>query len=122
MPFKSELQSKACFATDGFDGKVDCKKWAKKTNYRNLPKKKMSFKEFIDYEPGVWELFAKIRAGDHSLIEPFKARFAKAHVYDQKRASMFVDAMRERIQRGATTDDWEELERELRHLMNSDIK
>lgn len=40
MPFKSKNQSKACFATNGFDGKVDCKEWIKKTkNYKKLPKK-----------------------------------------------------------------------------------
>jgi hypothetical protein len=40
MPFKSLQQSKACFATGGFGGKVDCKEWADKTNYKSLPKKK----------------------------------------------------------------------------------
>ena len=40
MPFKSKQQSKACFATQGFGGKVDCKEYAKKTNYKKLPKKK----------------------------------------------------------------------------------
>ena len=40
MPFKSKNQSKSCFATNGFNGKVDCKKWMKKTkNYKNLPEK-----------------------------------------------------------------------------------
>jgi len=46
MPFKSHNQSAACFATDGFGGKVDCKKWARKTKYKGLPKKK-SFKEWL---------------------------------------------------------------------------
>lgn len=40
MPFKSEQQSKACFSTHGFGGKVDCKEWSSKTNYNTLPKKK----------------------------------------------------------------------------------
>lgn len=40
MTFKSKQQSKACFATGGFNGKVDCKEWGKKTNYKRLPKKK----------------------------------------------------------------------------------
>lgn len=31
MPFKSQKQMKACFATSGFGGKVDCDKWAKIT-------------------------------------------------------------------------------------------
>lgn len=31
MPFKSQKQMKACFATKGFSGKVDCEEWAKKT-------------------------------------------------------------------------------------------
>lgn len=37
MTFLSKKQSKACFATNGFGGKVDCKEWAKKTNYKKLP-------------------------------------------------------------------------------------
>lgn len=40
MPFKSKQQSKACFATGGFGGKVDCGEWAHKTNYKKLPEKK----------------------------------------------------------------------------------
>ena len=39
MPFKSKAQSKACFASGGFDGSVDCMKWAKQTHYKDLPKK-----------------------------------------------------------------------------------
>lgn len=38
-PFKSESQQKACYATHGFGGKVDCKKWSKMTNQKSLPKK-----------------------------------------------------------------------------------
>ena len=37
MPFTSKKQEKKCFATDGFGGKVDCKKWAKMTNQKSLP-------------------------------------------------------------------------------------
>lgn len=39
MPFKSKNQSNACFATKGFGGKVDCREFAKSTNYKKLPKK-----------------------------------------------------------------------------------
>jgi len=39
MPFRSKSQSKACFASGGFDGAVDCMKWAKKTHYGKLPTK-----------------------------------------------------------------------------------
>lgn len=31
---------KACFATKGFHGKIDCDEWAKDTNYKSLPSKK----------------------------------------------------------------------------------
>lgn len=37
MPFKSKKQSAACFASGGFGGKVNCKEYAKKTNYSKLP-------------------------------------------------------------------------------------
>lgn len=49
MPFESKKQSKACFATKGWGGKVDCKKWAKKTDYS-----KLSFKEFVEMSPPGW--------------------------------------------------------------------
>jgi len=39
MPFKSKQQSKACYATGGFGGKVNCKEYSSKTNYKKLPKK-----------------------------------------------------------------------------------
>lgn len=45
MPFKSSQQSKACFASKGFGGKVDCKEWADKTNYKKIPKKVTSKKK-----------------------------------------------------------------------------
>lgn len=44
MPFKSKSQMKACFATHGFGGKVNCKKWAGKTNFSKLPEKKINNK------------------------------------------------------------------------------
>lgn len=50
MPFKSKQQSKACFATDGFGGKVDCEKWAKKTDYKKLPKRKSKMKSFKEWQ------------------------------------------------------------------------
>jgi len=39
MPFKSKAQSKACFASGGFNGAVNCMKWAKSTHYKKLPSK-----------------------------------------------------------------------------------
>lgn len=39
MPFKSKSQQKMCYATNGFGGKVDCKKWSKMTNQKNIPYK-----------------------------------------------------------------------------------
>ncbi|MHA2043236.1 MAG: hypothetical protein ACW99G_00495 [Candidatus Thorarchaeota archaeon] len=47
MPFKSDQQRKACFATDGFGGKVDCKAWAEKSKGKKLPHKVKSFKEWL---------------------------------------------------------------------------
>jgi hypothetical protein len=38
MPFKSSRQQKACYASSGFGGKVDCKKWSSETNQKKLPK------------------------------------------------------------------------------------
>jgi hypothetical protein len=38
-PFKSSAQMKACFATKGFGGKINCKKWAKMTDKKSLPEK-----------------------------------------------------------------------------------
>ena len=39
MPFVSKKQQKACYASNGFGGKVDCKKWSKVTNQKSLPTK-----------------------------------------------------------------------------------
>lgn len=49
MPFKSKDQSAACFASGGFDGKVDCEEWADKTDYKRLPKKKKKKKKFKEW-------------------------------------------------------------------------
>jgi len=56
MPFSSKAQMKACFATDGFGGKVDCGEWSRKTDYSKLPdkvskKKFKSFKEWREERP-----------------------------------------------------------------------
>jgi hypothetical protein len=48
MPFKSKSQWKACFASKGFGGKVDCEKWAKKTKkFKKLPNKLEMKNEFF---------------------------------------------------------------------------
>lgn len=39
MPFLSKKQQKACYASKGFGGKVDCKKWSAVTNQKSLPNK-----------------------------------------------------------------------------------
>lgn len=51
MPFKSQAQRKACFATNGFNGKVDCHEWAHAThNMKSLPKKvKKNYGGMMDY-------------------------------------------------------------------------
>jgi len=61
MPLKSKAQWKACFASKGFGGRVDCGEWAKiSKGYKDLPKKIkkkknkkkskgiISFKEWIE--------------------------------------------------------------------------
>lgn len=52
MPFASKKQWKACFVSGGFGGKVDCKKWAKKTkkNYRELPEKVSEAREIQNFK------------------------------------------------------------------------
>lgn len=48
MPFKSKSQWKACFASKGFGGKVDCEEWAKKTKkFKKLPNKLEMKNEFF---------------------------------------------------------------------------
>jgi|LakMenE01Jun11ns_1017448.scaffolds.fasta_scaffold9705606_1 hypothetical protein len=48
MPFKSKNQAKACFASKGFGGKVDCGEWMHKTkNFNKLPEK-TPYKEEIN--------------------------------------------------------------------------
>ncbi len=39
MPFKSKLQQKACYASGGFGGKVNCSQWSKETNQKKLRSK-----------------------------------------------------------------------------------
>jgi hypothetical protein len=40
MPFKSKNQQKACYATKGFRGKVDCNLWSVETpKGKKLPQK-----------------------------------------------------------------------------------
>lgn len=48
MPFKSKKQSKACFATKGFGRKIDCKKWAKETNYKSLKMRGGKYRKMQD--------------------------------------------------------------------------
>jgi len=45
MPFKSLKQSKKCFATKGFGGRVNCYEFAVKTNYGKIPNKVKSKKK-----------------------------------------------------------------------------
>lgn len=45
MPFKSQAAQSACYATKGWGGKVDCKKWSAMTNQKTLPKKVKSKKK-----------------------------------------------------------------------------
>lgn len=45
MPFASKKQQKACYASNGFGGKVDCKEWSKMTNQKKLPKSVKSKKK-----------------------------------------------------------------------------
>jgi hypothetical protein len=50
MPFRSKQQMKACFATNGFHGKVDCHEWAHATpSIKSLPDKVKNFGGAIDY-------------------------------------------------------------------------
>ena len=42
IPFSSDKQRKACFATGGFVGKVDCKEWARHKRKKGK-KKHMGF-------------------------------------------------------------------------------
>ena len=39
MPFKSKSQARACYASKGFGGGVNCAEWAKKTNFGKLTEK-----------------------------------------------------------------------------------
>ena len=54
MPFTSQDQWKACFATKGFGGKVDCEEWANKSkSFKDLPKKKPTKKKMQE-SFGTW--------------------------------------------------------------------
>ena len=39
MPFASKSQARACYATKGFGGGVNCAEWASKTNFGKLKNK-----------------------------------------------------------------------------------
>jgi len=39
MPFVSKKQQAACYASNGFGGKVNCKEFSAKTNQKTLPVK-----------------------------------------------------------------------------------
>jgi|GEM_PF-3413705 len=45
-PFKSLSQQKACYATGGFGGKVNCEEWSAKTNQKTLPQRKKVLKKY----------------------------------------------------------------------------
>lgn len=45
MPFKSRKQQSACYASNGFGGKVNCEKWSKMTNQKTLLKTAKSKKK-----------------------------------------------------------------------------
>ncbi len=57
MPFKSKKQMKACYASKGFGGKVDCDEWKKKTNLKKL-KENFPFDESKD-ENGIIRTFSE---------------------------------------------------------------
>lgn len=73
MPFKSAKQRKACFATHGFGGKVDCRAWAKKTPKgfkewlmeNELPPRLYSYTYYGKLIPNG---FANVSAGDTSIL------------------------------------------------------
>lgn len=50
MPFKSRQQAKACWASKGFGGKVDCGEWASKTNWKKIPNKKNMKENNLPFE------------------------------------------------------------------------
>ncbi len=53
MPFSSQKQSAACFASHGFGGNVNCQEWAGKTDYKSLPNKKKPSKKKQGMEAGM---------------------------------------------------------------------
>lgn len=62
MPFKSKQQMKACFASNGFHGKIDCDEWAKDTNYKSLPNKKQDG-GYNMYRPNKFKKRGKMQVG-----------------------------------------------------------
>lgn len=42
MPFSSKKQQRACYATKGFGGKVNCDEFSKHTDFKKLPEKAKS--------------------------------------------------------------------------------
>ena len=61
MPFKSKAQMKACWASKGFGGKVDCGEWMSKTKYNKLPEKINKMKSESDLP------FKEIKNGKFSI-------------------------------------------------------
>jgi hypothetical protein len=45
MPFYSKKQQKACYASKGFGGKVDCAEWSKETKKKGFVGKKATKKK-----------------------------------------------------------------------------
>lgn len=74
----------------------------------------MEFKKFVEVEfsPGIWELFSKLRQGDASKIEDFERVLSTRYVRDRKRAEQLVELIRNGDQR------WDELTSELKWLLN----
>lgn len=86
MPFKSDKQRKACFATDGFGGKVDCEEWAKKSK----KKKKMKDAQYQEVSPPGWHgTVAAMKKHKNDIDEPYalawhgKKKGKKPHYKDQ---------------------------------------
>jgi hypothetical protein len=40
MPFKSRKQQRACYASDGFGGAVDCDEFSRETKGKDIPESK----------------------------------------------------------------------------------
>lgn len=52
MPFRSKRQMRACWASKGFGGEVDCGEWSKKTDFKKIPErvKKMKSENSLPFE------------------------------------------------------------------------